>query len=105
MTGPRQVLETVATELARWQTRVTDPKERKQLAEARERLEKALAPEQWVDATHLVAKHRERVLHELKGAARKLEELAKAKHRQIPDATVQGWIARILKTTRVLAAA
>jgi hypothetical protein len=67
-------------------------------------LEKALAPGQWVDATHLVAKHGERVLQELKGAIQSLEELRKDKHSRMADEVVEGLIGRIVKAARLLAA-
>jgi hypothetical protein len=101
--GPRQVLEDVAAELARLQASATVAKDRKQLGQTKEYLDQALEPGQWLDATHLVPQHGQRVFQALKEAAQRLEVLTKDKHSQIPDEALQDLIARIVKSVRCLA--
>jgi hypothetical protein len=93
----------VLTELQALRATVTDKGDGKKLDDAIDHLGKSLAPDTWVDGITLNPKHGERVFNEEKDAVVKLAELVKDKKSAIPDATLQGFINRLLSADRALA--
>jgi uncharacterized repeat protein (TIGR02543 family) len=84
---------------------VTDKGDLNKLDEAIKHLTKSLDPELWADETHLQTKHGEKVFNEEKDAVVKLVELMKDKKSTIPDATLQGFIDRLVNADRLLVSA
>ncbi len=63
----------------------------------------ALAPALWVDDTHLVPKHGDRVFQFEEDAVNKLRDLIGDHRSDIPAATLLDWIARLVQADRLLA--
>jgi len=82
---------------------VSDKQDGKKLDEAIKHLTKSLNPDLWVDETHLQPKHGDKVFQEEKDAIVKLLELLKDKKSTIPDATLQGFINRLVSADKLLA--
>jgi hypothetical protein len=97
------VKRNVRNELIALRATVTEAKDAKKLDEAIKEITDSLAAELWVNQTHIVPKHGDRVFHEEKETAKKLEELLKDKKSLIPDAVLLDFIARIVKSDRLLA--
>ena len=66
-------------------------------------LAKSLDPKLWIDETRLDPKHGEKVLNEEKDAVVKLLDLMKDKKSTISDATLQGFMNRLLNADKLLA--
>jgi hypothetical protein len=82
---------------------VTDKQDGKKLDEAIKHLTKSLDLELWIDETHLQTKHGDKVFNEEKDTVVKLLELLKDKKSTIPDATLQGFIDRLVSADKLLA--
>ncbi|MCJ7457028.1 right-handed parallel beta-helix repeat-containing protein [Candidatus Bathyarchaeota archaeon] len=82
---------------------VSDKEDGKKLDEAIKHLTKSLDPELWVDATHLKAKHGDKVFQEEKDAVVKLLELIKDKKSNVDKAKLQDFINRLVEADKLLA--
>ena len=91
----REMIDLLAT--------VKDKHDRDELDEAIEELEDSLAPELWLDETHLQPRRGEKVFHEEKESVHELMELIKDKKSRIPDAVLQSYIDRMVAVDRLLA--
>lgn len=101
--GPFHVKQNVLNELKALRASVTDRKDGKELDDAIEELGESLDPSLWVNQTHLQPKHGDRSLKEEKKSVHELLELVKSRKSLIPDATLRGFINRIVKSDRLLA--
>src|SRR5262249_47779892 len=73
------------------------------LGEAIEHLTESLEPDLWIDQTHLRGEDGEEVFGEEKDAVNELRDLIEEKKSPIPNATLQGFIDRMVKSDRLLA--
>jgi hypothetical protein len=94
----------VLAELTVLRPTVTRKEDADKLDDALKHLAKALAPELWVDQTHLERKHGDRAIQEEKETVRKLCDLAKDKKSTVPSEVLAGFIDRITAADRLLAA-
>jgi hypothetical protein len=101
--GPKTIKQNVLDDLTVLRATVTDKQDGKKLDEAIKHLTKSLNPDLWVDETHLQPKHGDKVFQEEKDAIVKLLELLKDKKSTIPDATLQGFINRLVSADKLLA--
>ena len=114
---PQAVLQSVLDDLRTLRQTTTDKQDGKKLDDAIKHLAKALDPDLWLDPTHLQPDDGERVFNETKDAVGKLLNLIQDKNSSIqdrdssihdrdssiPDATLQGFIDRIVDADRRLA--
>lgn len=82
---------------------LTTKEDGKKLDEVIKHLTKSLESELWVGETRLDPKHGEKVFQEEKDAVVKLLELIKDKKSTIPDATLEGFINRLVSADKLLA--
>jgi hypothetical protein len=101
--GARGVKEHVLAELTALRATVTRGEDADKLDAALEHLTQSLAPELWLDQTHLERKHGDRAIQEEKETVRKLCELAKDKKCTAPTDLLVGFIDRITAADRLLA--
>jgi uncharacterized delta-60 repeat protein len=101
--GARGVKEHVLAELTALRATVTRNEDADKLDDALTNLTKSLAPELWMDQTHLERKHGDRAIQEEKETVRKLCELAKDKKGTVPTDLLVGFIDRITAADRLLA--
>jgi hypothetical protein len=101
--GPKTIKQRVLQDLTALRASITDKKDGDKLDEAIKHLTKSLEPELWVSETRLDPKHGEKVFQEEKDAVVKLLDLMKDKKSTIPDATLQGFINRLVSADRLLA--
>lgn len=101
--GPKAIKQRVLQDLTALRASITDKKGGDKLDEAIKHLTKSLEPELWVSETRLDPKHGEKVFQEEKDAVVKLFDLMKDKKSTIPDATLQGFINRLVSADRLLA--
>ena len=101
--NPYRTKQKVRDDLVALRATVTDKQDGKKLDEAIDHLNKSLDPSLWNDNYHPKPKGGEKVFNEEKDTVNKLRELMKDKHSTIPDATLQGFINRIVAADRRLA--
>lgn len=101
--APRLIKQAVLNQLIAFRATVTDKEDGKKLDEAIKHLQKSLDPDLWIDDSHPKPKGGEKVFNEEKDTVNQLKNLMKDKHSTIPDATIQGWINRIVQADRFLA--
>jgi len=101
--NPYRTKEKVRDDLVAFRSTVTDKEDGKKLDEAIKHLTKSLDRDLWIDDYHPKPKGGEKVFNEEKDAVNQLKNLMKDKHSTIPDATIQGFIDRIVKADRRLA--
>jgi hypothetical protein len=100
---PMAAKSSVLAELQALSATVTDKQDGRKLDEAIKHLTKSLDLELWIDETHLQTKHGDKVFNEEKDTVVKLLELLKDKKSTIPDATLQGFIDRLVSADKLLA--
>jgi uncharacterized repeat protein (TIGR02543 family) len=101
--GPKTIKQRVLNELKALRATITDKGDGRKLDEVINHLTKSLDPDLLVDETHVDPKHGKKVFNEEKEAVVKLAELIKDKKCKIPDATLQGFINRLVSADRALA--
>ena len=93
----------VLNDLIALRTTVTDTQDGQKLDVAIQHLTKSLTPSWWTDDAHLQVRDGEKVFNEEKAAVNQLRDLINDKNSSIPDATLQGFIDRIVEADRLLA--
>ena len=101
--NPYRTKEKVRNDLVAFRSTVTDKEDGKKLDEAIKHLNKSLDLDLWIDDYHPKPKGGEKVFNEEKDAVNQLKNLMKDKHSTIPDATLQGFINRIVAADQRLA--
>jgi hypothetical protein len=101
--GAFGVKSNVLAELIALRSTVTAKDDGDKLDQAIQKLTESLDASLWLDQTHLERKHGEKVFQGEKDAAIKLCDLIKSPRSTIPDAVLQGFLERIVKSDRLLA--
>jgi hypothetical protein len=101
--GALGVKQNVLQELIALRATLSNKQDKKMLSLAIVKLTESLDPALWVDQTHVVADSGDRVFQDEKDAVTKLRDWMKLKKSSVPDATLQGFIDRIVKSDRLLA--
>ncbi len=101
--GALGVKQNVLTELIALRMTVTGAEERRELDHAIDELRESVEPSLWIDQTHVNRKHGDEVFEDEQETVEELCELIKHKSSSVPDAVLQGFIDRIVKSDRLLA--
>ncbi|HEY5075566.1 MAG TPA: Ig-like domain-containing protein, partial [Pyrinomonadaceae bacterium] len=102
--APRKVKQDVLAALMVLRAAATDKKDKDELDDAIDHLNKALNPEFWVDDSHPTEKDGEKVFNEEKTVVKELAELIKSKTSMNPtDAALMDLITRLVQVDRELA--
>jgi len=103
--GPGPVKAKVLSELVALRATVTDKQDGDKIEKAIKDLQQSLDPDLWLDSAHVQPKKGEKVFQEERDAVNQLRNLLKDKKSAIPDATILGFIDRIVAADRGLAEA
>jgi hypothetical protein len=102
--APRPVKQDVLSALMALRAAATDKKDKDELDDAIEHLNKALDPKFWIDDSHPTEKDGEKVFNEEKNVVKDLAELIKNKTSMNPtDAALMDLITRLVQVDRELA--
>jgi len=101
--APRAIKQDVLTQMMSFRATVTNKQDRDKLDDAIKHLAKSVDPSLWTNDSHPNPKDGEKVFGEEKDAVNKLRDLIKDKHSNLPDATLRGFINRIVAADRILA--
>ncbi|MBF8295611.1 MAG: Calx-beta domain protein [Bacteroidetes bacterium] len=97
-----QLLQSLLQDLNTLRDATSDKDDAKTLDDVIKSIGTALSSAYWFDGAHLQAKQGEKVYDETKNAVNKLRNLLKGKKSLIADATLQGFIDRIIQIDRTL---
>jgi hypothetical protein len=100
---PMAMQSQVLSEMQGLRSTLTNKDDQHKLDDAINHLSNSLDPTLWAGEIRLDSKHGDKVFSEQKDAVNKLVELLKDKKSTIPDAQLQDWINRIVKTDELLA--